>query len=166
MKTRHRCGVLLASIMVLASASRVIVAQTFRPSGDDGKKAILDGNWHSCTELDGNGNVVFEDGKRVYAEREFPIRWPGLKPFEIHMGPQREFSVFEGITPKDDPHRDHDSSVNLLWPFKSQMNGVRSSHDWVIPKLGVRVKAVMAGGSRTDCESWYVTITAWSSSSS
>src|SRR5438132_11417110 len=69
-------------------------AQLFRPFTDR-SRAMLEGNWQSCREADGQ-----------YAERVYDGRWPGMEPFELHMGPYHEFALFRGV---QDEHRMHNS---------------------------------------------------------
>ena len=51
----------------------------FTPFSDH-KRALLEGNWQSCRETDGQ-----------YGERVYDGRWPGLGPFELHVPWQRHF---------------------------------------------------------------------------
>src|SRR5215831_5288679 len=61
---------------------------------------ILEGNWQSCREADGR-----------YSERVYDHVVNGVPKFEVHMGPRREFAIFDGV---QDDHRAHDSPANLL----------------------------------------------------
>jgi hypothetical protein len=108
----------------------------------DRSRSLLEGNWQSCRESDGH-----------YAERVYDGKWPGMGPFEIHMGPYHEFALFRGI---QDAHRDHSSSENLLKPFNIELVGRRGHHTW--ETAGLRLEVSLAGGSREDCESWYVSL--------
>ena len=81
----------------------------------DRSRSLLEGNWQSCREGDGH-----------YAERVYDGKWPGMGPFEIHMGPYHEFALFRGI---QDAHRDHNSSENLLKPFNIELVGRRAPPD-------------------------------------
>ena len=103
---------------------------------------ILDGNWQSCREPDGQ-----------YSERVYDHVVNGLGQFEVHMGPRREFAIFAGV---QDAHRDHDSPANLLKPYRVTMDAGRAKQKWDIPSLNLRLTVTLAGGSRTDCESWYI----------
>ena len=69
------------------------------------------------------------------------------------MGPRREFAIFKGI---QDEHREHNSADNLLKPFNVTFENGRAKQRWEIPSLNLAFTATMAGGSRTDCESWYL----------
>ena len=69
------------------------------------------------------------------------------------MGPRREFAIFEGV---QDEHRAHDSPDNLLRPYRLDVEGNRAKHEWEIPSLDLVFTATLSGGSRGDCESWYV----------
>jgi len=108
----------------------------------DHTQALLEGNWQSCRESDGQ-----------YSERVYDGRWAGLDPFELHMGPYHEFALYRGI---QDEHRAHNSTENLLKPYNIEMKANAARHSWDIN--GMHLEVVLAGGSREDCESWYVTL--------
>ena len=103
----------------------------------------LDGNWQSCREAGG-----------VYSERVYDARWPGLEPFEFHMGPYHDFALFRGI---QDEHRNHGSEENLLVPHTLELQNRTARHVWDV--AGLHLEVTLAGGSREECESWYVTLT-------
>lgn len=103
---------------------------------------ILEGNWQSCREADGG-----------YSERVYDHRVNGVPKFEVHLGPKREFAIFDGV---QDEHREHDSPANLLRPYRLEGDGNLAKHEWKIPSLNLVFTATLAGGSRSDCESWYV----------
>jgi len=113
----------------------------FRPFSDH-SRALLEGNWQSCRESDGK-----------YSERVYDGRWAGFAPFELHMGPYHEFALFRGI---QDEHRDHASTDNLLRPFTVELHANTAKQSWDVD--GLRLEVVLAGGSREDCESWFVTL--------
>ena len=108
----------------------------------DRNRAMLEGNWQSCRENDGH-----------YSERVYDGRWPGLGPFELHMGPYHEFALFRGI---QDAHREHEAAENLLRPFNVELRGRAARQSW--DAAGLHVEVALAGGSREECESWYVTV--------
>jgi len=85
-------GVLAAGIV---AAGRPAAAQLFRPFSSD-PRHILEGNWQSCRDRDGQ-----------YAERVYDHLVNGVPLFEVHMGPRREFAIFKGV---QDEHRDHASA--------------------------------------------------------
>ena len=91
------------------------------------------------------------DGR--YSERIYDHLVNGVPKFEVHMGPRREFAIFEGV---QDEHRDHASPENLLQPYRLDTEGGLVRHEWKIPTLNLVFTATLAGGSRGDCESWYV----------
>lgn len=129
---------------VLASAMVLVVgpaAAQFTPFSHDSRN-ILEGNWQSCRERDGQ-----------YSERVYDHVVNGVGKFEVHMGPRREFAMFKGI---QDEHREHDAPENLLRPFRVPMESGRAKQHWDIPSLNVSFTVTMAGGSRTDCESWFI----------
>jgi hypothetical protein len=128
-----------ASAFVIAG--RPAAAQLFRPFSSDSRN-ILEGNWQSCRDRDGQ-----------YAERVYDHLVNGVPMFEVHMGPRREFAIFKGV---QDAHRDHESPDNLLKPFRVAMDAGRAKQRWEIPTLNLAFTVTLAGGSRTDCESWFV----------
>jgi hypothetical protein len=131
----------LFTTAALLGAATLSYAQLFRPFTDR-SQALLEGNWQSCREADGQ-----------YAERVYDGRWPGMEPFELHMGPYHEFALFRGV---QDEHRDHDSTQNLLKPFTVELTANTAKHSWDVN--GLHLEVVLAGGSREDCESWWVTL--------
>jgi hypothetical protein len=127
-----------AALMIAAEPA---TAQLFRPFSSN-PRMILEGNWQSCRENDGS-----------YAERVYDHVVNGVGLFEVHMGPRREFAIFKGV---QDAHRDHESPDNLLKPFRVPLEDGRAKHRWEIPSLNLTFTATLAGGSRTDCESWFI----------
>ena len=105
---------------------------------------ILEGHWQSCREADGR-----------YAERVYDHVVNGVGKFEVHMGPRREFAIFNNV---QDEHRDHASTENLLKPYTVTMDAGRAKKRWEIPSLNLAFTATLAGGSRTDCESWFIVL--------
>ena len=134
---------LLTCLCVIAFGvwSRPADAQLFRSFSND-PRHVLEGNWQSCRERDGS-----------YAERVYDHVVNGVGKYEVHMGPRREFAVFAGV---QDSHRDHESPDNLLRPFRVAMDAGRAKQHWEIPSLNLAFTVTLAGGSRTDCESWFV----------
>ena len=104
--------------------------------------SMLEGNWQSCREADGQ-----------YSERIYEGKLPGVGPFELHMGPYHEFALFRGV---QDDHRDHNASTNLLRPYNVEVVGNLANHKW--ETSGVRLEVTLAGGSREDCESWFISL--------
>ena len=80
-------------------------------------------------------------------------KWPGIGPFELHMGPYHEFALFRGI---QDEHRDHSSAENLLKPYNVEVraNRLARAGTWT----GMHLEVALAGGSREQCETWFVTL--------
>ena len=120
-----------------------------RPAGSQfvsfsgNSRNILEGNWQSCQDL--------STGR--YAERVYDHVVNGVGQFEVHLGPRREFAIFKGV---QDAHREHDSPDNLLKPFRVLMEGTRAKQRWEIGSLKLVFSVTLGGGSRTDCESWYI----------
>ena len=105
-------------------------------------RAVLEGNWQSCREDDGR-----------YSERVYDHVVSGTGRFEVHMGPRREFAIFKGV---QEEHRDHASPDNLLKPFRVEMESGRAKQHWEIPSLNLALTVTLAGGSRMECESWFI----------
>ena len=105
-------------------------------------RSILEGNWQSCREADGR-----------YSERVYDHVVSGAGRFELHLGPKLDFAIFKGV---QDEHRDHDSPDNLLKPHLVELEGGRAKHRWEIPALNLVFTVTLAGGSRMDCESWFI----------
>lgn len=130
-------GVLASAVVVAGSPA----AAQFMPFSHDSRN-ILEGNWQSCRERDGH-----------YSERVYDHVVNGEGKFEVHMGPHMEFAIFKGI---QDEHREHDAAENLLKPFRVPMESGRAKQHWDVPSLNVSLTVTMAGGSRTDCDSWFI----------
>jgi hypothetical protein len=131
---------------LLAWSAAAAIAQgvsQFTPFSSDSRK-ILDGSWWSCRESDGQ-----------YGERVYDHVVNGVGRFEVHLGPRREFAIFKGV---QDEHRDHDSPDNLLKPYRVPMEGGRAKQRWEIPSLNLAFTVALAGGSHTDCESWFIVL--------
>jgi len=105
---------------------------------------ILEGNWQSCLDRSGR-----------YTERVYDHVVAGVGQYEVHLGPRREFAIFQGV---QDEHRDHDSPDNLLKPFRVLMEGTRAKQHWEIPSLKLSFTVTLGGGSTTDCESWFIVL--------
>jgi len=130
-------GVALIALSTALSAAPAQFTSYSRNS-----RNILEGNWQSCREADGR-----------YSERVYDHVVNGVPQFEVHMGPKREFAIFAGV---QDAHRDHDSAANLLQPYRLDGEGNLAKHEWRIPSLNLVFTATLAGGARSDCESWFV----------
>jgi hypothetical protein len=131
-----------ALVAALVLAAPCTTAAQFTPFTND-PHHILEGNWQSCLQRDGE-----------YSERVYDHVVNGVGEFEVHMGPRREFAIFKGV---QDEHRRHDSPDNLLRPnFRVALEAGRAKQQWEIPSLNLRFTVTLAGGSRTDCESWFI----------
>ena len=133
--------VVVAGAVVLCLGGAAVGSSQFTSFSDRGR-AILEGNWQSCRGADGQ-----------YSERIYDARLPGFGQFEFHMGPYHEFALFRGI---QDEHRDHSSPDNLLHPYAVVVVDGFGKQKW--EAAGLRIQAVLAGGSREECESWFVTM--------
>ena len=134
-------SVRMFAFAIAALVAAVAGAAQFTPLSDR-TRAILEGHWESCREADG-----------LYAERVYDNTLPGIGPFELHLGPYHEFALFRGI---QDEHRAHESRANLLRPYNVEVTASRAVHAWQV--AGLRLQVAMGGGSRSDCESWYVNL--------
>jgi len=132
----------IALFMVVSCLGMATLGQAQFTSLSDRSRALLEGNWQSCREADGH-----------YSERVYDGRWPGMGSFELHMGPYHEFALFRGV---QDAHRDHQSTDNLLRPFNVEFQGRSARQSW--DAAGLHVEVALAGGSREECESWYLTV--------
>ena len=81
--------VISAALICCLGAAAISQAQF--TSFSDRSNAMLEGNWQSCRGSDGQ-----------YSERVYDAKWPGVEPFELHLGPYHEFALFRGI---QDDHR-------------------------------------------------------------
>jgi hypothetical protein len=131
----------VSALAILLQAFALNAAGQFT-SYSRNSRNILEGNWQSCREADGK-----------YSERVYDHVVNGVPKFEVHMGPKREFAIFEGV---QEEHRAHDSPANLLRPYRLDVEGNLASHEWKIPSLNLTFTATLSGGSRGDCESWYI----------
>lgn len=140
-----RASWLLAGLFAAAMLSIARpAAPQFTPFSHDPKN-ILEGNWQSCLQRDGS-----------YTERVYDHLVSGVPLFEVHMGPRREFGIFKGV---QDDHRSHASADNLLGPgYQVLMEAGRAKKEWKIPSLNLKFTATLAGGSRGDCESWFIVL--------
>ena len=128
----------LAFVLTASPAAPQFVRVSSNP------KNILEGNWQSCQETSGR-----------YSERVYDHMVNGVGQFEVHLGPKREFAIFKGV---QDEHRDHDSTDNLLHPFRVALEGTRAKQRWEIKSLNLAFTVTLGGGSRTDCESWFIVL--------
>jgi len=138
---------LFTGALVLCTAA---YGRTQFTSSNDRRISILEGNWQSCRESDGK-----------YSERVYDGKLPGIGPFELHMGPYHEFALFRGV---EDDHREHTSADNLLKPFTVDVVANIGRQKW--DAGGLHLEVALAGGSREECESWWVQLRRSDSTSS
>lgn len=136
---------LVCSLFLNMLATSAFAQWTPQPTGR--AKEILRGNWQSCLEDDGE----------TYTERAYEYRPSPSQPvaWEFHMGPHDEFALFRGSSPME---QGHDTRLNLLRPAYHvfDVETFRGDRTWTALNLWINV--VAAGGSRTDCQSFYVLI--------
>ena len=139
---------LVIAVGAAAALAAAVSAQTPESrfnSTSSSLKNVLEGNWQSCQEL--------ATGR--YGERVYDHVVNGVGQFEVHLGPRREFAIFPGV---EDAHREHDSADNLLKPYRVLLLGTRASQRWEVPSLNLAFTVTLGGGSRTDCESWFIVL--------
>jgi hypothetical protein len=136
----------LSLLLPVWIASAIVLTASAAPpqftSFSRDSRNILEGSWQSCRESDGR-----------YTERVYDHIVNGVPQFEVHMGPAAEFAIFKGI---QEQHRDHASADNLLSPHQVAIEGGRARQRWEIPALDLVFTAALAGGSRSDCDSWFI----------
>src|SRR6478736_6058203 len=98
----QRPSIRAAALAALGVAAIALPAGAQFTSYSRNSRNILEGNWQSCREADGK-----------YSERVYDHVVNGVAKFEVHMGPRREFAIFDGV---QEEHRAHDSPGNLLQP--------------------------------------------------
>ena len=140
-------GILATAFLLIPSAA---APQFVRVSSNPHN--ILEGHWQSCQEPPGG----------QYTERVYDHVVNGVPQFEVHLGPKREFAIFPGV---QDEHREHASDANLVKPYRVSMEGTRAVRRWEIPSLKLAFTVTMGGGSRTDCENWYILLEPFDKSS-
>src|SRR3954469_17712273 len=128
MKSRRASAVALALVVGTLTAVPLSAQFTSYPRS---ARNILEGNWQSCREADG-----------TYSERVYDHVVNSVPRFEVHMGPRREFAIFEGV---QDEHRAHESPANLLKPFRLEVEGNLASHEWKIPSLNLVFTVTLSG---------------------
>lgn len=138
----------IASVTLAGSLGAAGLASAQFTSFNDRSRSMLEGNWQSCRE------------GAEYSERVYDAKWPGLPPFELHLGPYHEFALFMGV---QDEHRNHNSAENLLRPYNIELRSNRAAQKWDVAQLHLEV--ALSGGSREECESWYVRLMPATSSS-
>jgi len=130
-----------ACALVVGMGVEAARAQDFIPYSSS-PHHILEGSWQSC-----------QDGRGQFAERVYDHVVNGVGQFEVHLGPRREFAIFAGV---QEEHRRHDSPENLLNPYRVRMENNLAKERWEIPSLKLVFTVTLGGGSRTDCEAWFI----------
>jgi hypothetical protein len=119
------------------------------------------GSWQSCDSAE---RVLQHTEMRkvatptYYKSYKFAPSYETVVVWELHMGPGNEFGLY--VKPLDGEDHTHDGPDNLLGPdYRVTSEGTwRGKRQWIIPSLHLRIKIVAAGGSRTECESFYITV--------
>ena len=110
---------------------------------------LLHGTWQSCRGEDS-----------LYEERIYEHCVNTLCKWELHMGPGDEFGLYRFPGPADAEHT-HNNAANYLYPaYKvGDVQTWRGKRQWSVGDLKLWVSISMAGGSRSDCDSFYVMVT-------
>src|SRR5438874_2700610 len=74
-------------------------------------------------------------------------------PAHADHEPGSRWRLFRGV---QEEHRDHASPDNLLRPHTVSLEGATARQRWAV--AGLIFEATLAGGSRDECESWWVTL--------
>ena len=92
------------------------------------------------------------------AERVLEHRVNGKLRWELHMGPDDEFALYDHEVNGED--HTHDSPDNLLAPGYRvrDVQTWRGKRNWNIPRLRLWVSIAMAGEPEAGCESFYIRI--------
>lgn len=131
--------------VVVAVALTLLLAQ-WQPNGGADAPAgpiFLQGSWQTC-----DGERIWHLGTRR-GER-----------FEFHANGS-DFAIFRGWHPDADPtgpfpHLDHDGPLNLLHGHDATDPRSVAGRNWTVPELGLHLNVVIAGGSRSECESYWL----------
>lgn len=102
------------------------------------------GTWQSCG----------------HAERVLEHRALGKLVWSLHLGPDDEFALYaSGAEPEDGDHS-HATHANLLAPaYKvGSIATWRGKRSWSVARLRLWVDIVRAGGSRDECQSFFIRI--------
>lgn len=102
--------------------------------------AYLSGNWQSCRDAEG------------YGERIFPFTVKG-EYREFHLGPFHDFALYTTEQPDDHDHQDDGN-----WLRRVPTLNTLTTREWHLPELNIGVRVTEAGGSREECESYYVVV--------
>jgi hypothetical protein len=132
-------AVLLTAALLTAPAV-VLAAPAQFTSYSRNSRNILEGNWQSCREADGQ-----------YSERVYDHVVNGVPKFEVHMGPRRAFAIFAGV---QEDHREHDSPAKSPSAIPSEREGNWRSTSG-LASLNLVFTATLAGGSHEHW-SWYI----------
>lgn len=105
------------------------------------------GNWQSCKDSDG-----------LWGERVLEHVQLGVYQWELHMGPEDEFALYAQKV--DGPDHVHSEQDNLLGPAYrvGDVSTWRGKRNWSVSKLHLWLSITEAGGSRSDCRSFYIRI--------
>lgn len=94
-------------------------------------------------------------------ERVLEHRVSGRFQWELHLGPQDEFAIYDHHVDHNKIDDDsHASPDNLLGPaFRVyDVQTLRGARQWNIPKLGLWVSIVAAGSADGPCMSFYIKV--------
>lgn len=123
---------------------------------------LLSGNWQSCRSED----TPVEYAERIYERMEM---FHGVRTWlwSFHMGPYHEFGLFRAdrdpsVAGGDDIHTTQDNLLGPAFEVVPEFN--RAQRTWRVEGSRLRlpydlwINVVLAGGSRDECESFFVLI--------
>jgi hypothetical protein len=106
-------------------------------------------SWQSCRQDDGSYAELALQHTAIKGAATI-IEW------ELHLGPRNEFALYDRVVNHpDDVAEPHDSPDNLLMP---QFRIEDQPSIWRVPSLHLRITGTRAGGSRDECDSFYLRI--------
>lgn len=121
----------------------VLVGQLWFSVPDYG--TILSGSWQSCKQEDG-----------TYAARIYDHCVLGKCDWSLELGPYDSFGLWAYSSDLDPDPADPSNLLKGDYEVKGGDN--RAKRRWVVKKFNIVVEVVAAGGSREDCESFFVTV--------
>lgn len=133
----------------------LLIFQLWASTASADPRVLLQGNWQSCDEAERvYVHKVLRPDERT---RDLALRW--VPDWELHMGPRDEFGLYVVPGP-DGPDHVHDGPTNLLAPafHINDVSTWRNRRNWNIPSLHLWISIAAAGGSREQCDSFFVEV--------
>ena len=93
-----------------------------------------------------------------HEERVLEHRVLGKLHWELHLGPDDEFALYDHQV--DGEEHSHATVDNLLGPdYHVSGDNYRARREWLIPQLHLKLNITAAGGSRDECQSFWLQVT-------